>query len=200
MKKVITEVKKYSIVLIIVSAVLGALLIAFPDKMIQYTALFIGGAFVACGVYAILSYIINKKYVFTLTLGIISAVAGVVVCCAYRQIITVIIFLLGLYLLVGGLFNLVDAFWILKAMPKSWFVTMLLGIASSVLGIVCLTNPFGAQSTLVRFIGIGLIVFAVTDLIAYLQVKEIANEVRDQINDANAADGSVEVEYREVDD
>lgn len=84
--------KKYSIILIIVSAVLGALLIAFPDKMIQYTALFIGGAFVACGVYAILSYIINKKYVFTLTLGIISAVAGVVVCCAYRQIITVIIF------------------------------------------------------------------------------------------------------------
>ena len=71
--------KKYSIILIIVSAVLGALLIAFPDKMIQYTALFIGGAFVACGVYAILSYIINKKYVFTLTLGIISAVAGVVV-------------------------------------------------------------------------------------------------------------------------
>lgn len=61
MKKVITEVKKYSIILIIVSAVLGALLIAFPDKMIQYTALFIGGAFVACGVYAILSYIINKK-------------------------------------------------------------------------------------------------------------------------------------------
>ena len=50
MKKVITEVKKYSIILIIVSAVLGALLIAFPDKMIQYTALFIGGAFVACGV------------------------------------------------------------------------------------------------------------------------------------------------------
>ena len=97
---------------------------------------------------------------FTLTLGIISAVAGVVVCCAYRQIITVIIFLLGLYLLVGGLFNLVDAFWILKALPKSWFVTMLLGLASSVLGIVCLTNPFGAQSTLVRFIGIGLLVFA----------------------------------------
>ena len=193
MKKVITEVKKYSIILIIVSAVLGALLIAFPDKMIQYTALFIGGAFVACGVYAILSYIINKKYVFTLTLGIISAVAGVVVCCAYRQIITVIIFLLGLYLLVGGLFNLVDAFWILKALPKSWFVTMLLGI-------VCLTNPFGAQSTLVRFIGIGLLVFAVTDLIAYLQVKEIANEVKNQINDADAADGSVEVEYREVDD
>ena len=45
-----------------------------------------------------------------------------------------------------------------------------------------------------------LLVFAVTDLIAYLQVKEIANEVKNQINDADAADGSVEVEYREVDD
>lgn len=200
MKKIITEVKKYSIILIVASALLGVLLVAFPDKMIQYTALFAGGALVACGVYAILSYAINKKYVFTLTLGIISAVAGIVICCAYRQIITVIIFLLGLYLLVGGLFNLFDSFWLSKAMPHSWFVTLLLGLASAALGIVCLTNPFGAQSTLVRFIGVGLLVFAATDLVAYLQVKEVANEVREQIKDAESEDGSIEVDFKEVDD
>ena len=47
MKKILTEIKKYSIILIIVCAVLGALLVAFPDRMLAYTSLFIGGAFIA---------------------------------------------------------------------------------------------------------------------------------------------------------
>ena len=55
MKKILTEIKKYSIILIIVCAVLGALLVAFPDRMLAYTSLFIGGAFIACGVFAFIS-------------------------------------------------------------------------------------------------------------------------------------------------
>ena len=89
-------------------AVLGSLLIAFPDKMLSYISLFIGGAFIVCGVFAIINYAIKRNYVFTLTLGIIAAVSGVIICLAYRQIISVIVFLMGIFLLVGSLSVIVN--------------------------------------------------------------------------------------------
>ncbi len=66
MRKILTEIKKYSIIVIIITAVLGVLLIAIPDKMLAYTALFIGGAFTACGVFALISYISSDYYLYCL--------------------------------------------------------------------------------------------------------------------------------------
>jgi hypothetical protein len=52
----------------------------------------------------------------------------------------------------------------------------------------------------VQFIGAGLIVFAVLDLIAFIQVKKVAEEVSQRISDTKDEYGATEVEYREVDD
>ena len=200
MRKILTEVKKYSLILIIVCAVLGVLLIAFPDKMLAYTSLFIGGAFIACGIFAIINYLIKRRFTLTLTLGIIAVISGVIICLAYRQIISVIVFLMGVFLLVGGIVNLVNAFYVASVMPRSWIVTTVLSVASVALGIVSMTNPFSAQNALVQFLGIGLLVFAVLDLIAYIQVREIAKKVKQKIESENNSRGAVEVDYREVDD
>lgn len=200
MRRILTEIKKYSVVFIIVCSVLGALLIAFPDRMLAYTSLFIGGAFIACGVFAIISYLIKRRFTLTLTLGIIAVVSGIIICLAYRQIISVIVFLMGIFLLVGGLVNLVNAFYVASFMPHSWIVTTVLSVASVALGIVSMTDPFDTQNTLVQFLGIGLLVFAVLDLIAYVQIREVAKKIKQKLNDKRDSDGSVEVDYREVDD
>lgn len=200
MRRILTEVKKYSLILIIVCAVLGTLLVAFPDKMLAYTSLFIGGAFIACGIFAIINYLIKRRFTLTLTLGIIAVISGVIICLAYRQIISVIVFLMGVFLLVGGIVNLVNAFYVASVMPRSWIVTTVLSVASVALGIVSMTNPFSAQNALVQFLGIGLLVFAVLDLIAYIQVREIAKKVKQKIENENNSRGAVEVDYREVDD
>lgn len=200
MRKVLAEIKKYSIIIIIVCAVLGALLIAFPDRMLEYTSLFIGGAFIACGVFAIINYLIKRRFVFTLTLGIIAVLSGLIICLAYKQILSVIVFLMGIFLLVGGIINLVNSFYVAASMPHSWIITTVLSVVSAALGIVCMSNPFRAQNTLVQFLGIGLIVFAVLDLIAYIQIHEIAKKVKDKLSDNKGDDGTIEVDYREVDD
>lgn len=200
MRKILMEIKKYSIIIMIVSAVLGVLLIAFPDRMLAYTSLFMGGAFIACGIFAIINYLIKRRFVFTLTLGIIAVVSGLIICLAYKQIISVIVFLIGIFLLVGGLVNLVNAFYVASAMPHSWIITTVLSVASIALGIVSMTNPFHAQNTLVRFLGIALLVFAALDLIAYFQVREISKKIKERINDKKDTDGTIEVDYQEVDD
>ena len=201
MRKILSEIKKYSIVVIVITAVLGVLLIAMPDKMLAYTALFIGGAFAACGVFALISYISSEyKSKLTLVLGLISTISGIVICLAYRQIMAIIIFFIGIFLLVGGIVNLVNSFYVAASRNRSWFLTVALAIASIVLGIVSIVNPFDTQTKIVQFIGIGLIVFAVMDLIAFIQVKKVAKEVNNRI--LNSADeyGATEVEYEEVDE
>lgn len=200
MRRILTEIKKYSIILIVVCAVLGSLLIAFPDKMLSYISLFIGGAFIVCGVFAIINYAIKRNYVFTLSLGIIAAVSGVIICLAYRQIISVIVFLMGIFLLVGGLVNLVNAFYVSSSMPRVWIVNTVFSVASVALGIVSMTNPFQTQNTLVQFLGIGLLIFAALDLIAYVQMLEIAKKIKKKIDENRDTNQPVEVDYREVDD
>ena len=200
MRKILTEIKKYSLIVIVITGVLGGLLVAFPDKMLAYTALFIGGAFAACGVFAILNYLSDKKSKLTLTLGIIAAFSGIVICLAYRQIMSVIVFFLGIFLLIGGIVDLVNSFYIAASRHRSWIFTVILSIASIVLGIVSITNPFDTQNKIVQFIGAGLIVFAVLDLIAFIQVKKVAEEVSQRISDTKDEYGATEVEYREVDD
>ena len=200
MRKILTEIKKYSLIVIVITGVLGGLLVAFPDKMLAYTALFIGGAFAACGVFAILNYLSDKKSKLTLTLGIIAAFSGIVICLAYRQIMSVIVFFLGIFLLIGGIVDLVNSFYIAASRHRSWILTVILSIASIVLGIVSITNPFDTQNKIVQFIGAGLIVFAVLDLIAFIQVKKVAEEVSQRISDTKDEYGATEVEYREGDD
>lgn len=201
MRKVLTELKKYSIIVIIITAVLGALLIAIPDKMLAYTALFVGGAFTACGVFALISYISSdNKSKLTLVLGMISAISGIIICIAYRQIMSIIVFFIGLFLLIGGIVNLVNSFYVAASRHRSWLLTVALSVASIALGIVSIINPFATQTKIVQFVGAGLIVFAVTDIIALVQVKKVAKEVQEQIQNQTDEYGATEVEYTEVDD
>ena len=200
MKKLLMEIKKYSLIGAIVLAVLGVLLIAAPGKMLRYTAFIIGGVCIACGVYAIISYIVNKASSFVLTLGIISTITGIVICAAYRQIVSVIIFILGIILLAGGVVDLVNSVYVAVSRRRSWILTVILSVASIVLGIISITNPFDTQEKIVQFVGAGLVVFAVVDIIAYIQVMAISKEVQSKISRSSSENSAVEVDYEEVDD
>lgn len=200
MKKLLAEIKKYSLIGAIVLAVLGVLLIAAPGKMLRYTAFIIGGVCIACGVYAIISYIVNKASSFVLTLGIISTITGIVICAAYRQIVSIIIFILGIILLAGGVVDLVNSVYVAVSRRRSWILTVILSVASIVLGIISITNPFDTQEKIVQFVGAGLVVFAVVDIIAYIQVMAISKEVQSKISRSDSENSAVEVDYEEVDD
>ena len=199
MKKLLMEIKKYSLIGAIVLAVLGVLLIAAPGKMLRYTAFIIGGVCIACGVYAIISYIVNKASSFVVTLGIISTITGIVICAAYRQIVSIIIFILGIILLAGGVVDLVNSVYVAVSRRRSWILTVILSVASIVLGIISITNPFDTQEKIVQFVGAGLVVFAVVDIIAYIQVMAISKEVQSKISRSGNENSAVEVDYEEVD-
>ncbi len=200
MRAFFQELKKYSIITIIVTAVLGVLLIAYPDKMIAYTSIIIGAGIILSGIAAILSYLFNKASKLPLVTGVIAVLAGIIICCSYKQIVSVMIFILGIILLIGGVLDLVNSIDVAIRRFRSWIFTVILSVASIVLGILSIVNPFQTQTKIVQLIGAGFIIFAVLELATYVQVKVIAKKVAEAQQVQQDGVKATEVDFEEVDD
>jgi len=193
------EVKKYSLITILVTAVLGVLLLAKPDRMIAYTSLILGSAILISGAASIINYFVKRESMLPLIMGVIALISGIIICCAYRQIVSVMIFILGMILLTGGILDLVNSIDVARRHYRSWLFTVVLSAASIVLGILSIVNPFDTQSKIVQLIGGGFVIFAVLELAAYIQVQLIAKqaaEARQLLQDGVKA---TEVEFEEAD-
>ena len=187
----IQKVKNISLVSIAVSVILGIVFIAFPAQVMTYLSLFLGIAMIVLGVTAVVSYCINKSSAFTLVLGILAAILGVIVCTQYKAIISLMVIVLGIFILTSGIFNAFTAFKVIASSLVFGWLTLLLSVATSVLGIIAITRSGSFSEALVQFIGVALIVYAVLDIIAFIQVKKIAKNVKSAV-EATASDGDIE--------
>ena len=98
--------KRFSIATIIVSAIMGVLFIAFPSKCIQYISLVVGVSLIVTGIISVVSYIIERDTKLPLVLGTISLISGIIVCAKYRAIISIIVVILGIFILTSGIVDM----------------------------------------------------------------------------------------------
>lgn len=187
--------KKFSISTIIVSAVLGVLFIAFPDKCIQYISLFVGGALIVIGAVAVITYLLDRNTILPLVLGIIVLVTGIVICAKYRQIISIIVVIFGIFILISGLVDFVASLKSLAILRISGWFTLVLSVITVIFGVVAITKSAALTDSIVRFIGAALIIYAVLDLVSFIQVNAMAKKVKQKID----AQDDIIVEAQEKD-
>jgi uncharacterized membrane protein HdeD (DUF308 family) len=180
--KVLNNIKKYSLVSIVISIVVGLLFITFPDKCIKYTSLAVGIALVVMGIVGIINYFIDKSSGFTLALGIVTPIVGIIVCIKYQAIISLIVVIFGIFILSTGLFNFVTSIKIITSSLLSGWLTLTLSIVTSIFGIIAITKSSELTQTIVQFIGVALIIYAVLDIVSYIQIKKLAKSVKDVID------------------
>ncbi|MBR4241098.1 MAG: DUF308 domain-containing protein [Eubacterium sp.] len=183
--KFLTQVKRISIASIIVSVILGILFIAFPEKCITYFSLAIGISLIILGVVSIIGYFIDKSGGFTLALGIISAIVGIIICVKYQAIISLIVVLFGIFILASGIFNFFTAIKVIASSIVFGWVTLGLSILTSVFGIIAITKSDALTITIVQFIGATLLIYAVMDTISFIQVKKLVKEVKTAVDATN---------------
>lgn len=201
MYEFLKNLKKYSLITIVVTAVLGILLLAFPEKMVEYTALIIGCGIILCGLYAVISYIIKRDNTFLLVLGIIAIIFGIVICAAYQKIVSFMIIIMGILLIAGGVMDLMNSIQVAIRKHRSWILTIIMSVASIVFGVLAIVNPFETQTTIIQLIGVGFILFAVLEIISYIQVKFVSDKVKEKVESADtASDDYNDDDYNEVDD
>lgn len=180
--KILNEVKKYSLIAIVASLVIGILFVAFPAQCIKYTSIIIGVAFILMGCASIIAYCVNKTTGFTLAMGIILAIVGIIVCARYKTIISLIVVICGIFILATGIFNFVTSLKLVLSSLLSGWLTMALSIATSVLGIVAITRSSQLTLSIVQLIGVSLLTYAIMDIIAFVQVKKLARRVKQDVN------------------
>jgi uncharacterized membrane protein HdeD (DUF308 family) len=180
--KVLNNIKKYSLVSIVISIVVGLLFIIFPDKCIKYTSLAVGIALVVMGIVGIINYFIDKSSGFTLALGIVTTIVGIIICIKYQAIISLIVVIFGMFILSTGLFNFVTSIKIITSSLLSGWLTLTLSIVTSIFGIIAITKSSELTQTIVQFIGVALIIYAVLDIVSYIQIKKLAKSVKDVID------------------
>lgn len=174
--------KRFSIATIIVSAIMGVLFIAFPSKCIQYISLVVGVSLIVTGIISVVSYIIERDTKLPLVLGTISLISGIIVCAKYRAIISIIVVILGIFILTSGIVDMATSIRSIMLFRKSGWFTMLLSVITIIFGIVAITKSAQLTDGIVRFIGAALIVYAVLDLVTYIQVNSKVKQVKDAVD------------------
>lgn len=190
--------KRFSIATIIVSAIMGVLFIAFPSKCIQYISLVVGVSLIVTGIISVVSYIAERDTKLPLVLGTISLISGIIVCAKYRAIISIIVVVLGIFILTSGIVDMVTSIRSIMLFRKSGWFTMLLSVITIVFGIVAITKSAQLTDGIVRFIGAALIVYAVLDLVTYIQVNSKVKQVKDAVD--SISDIEVEATEQQNDD
>ena len=188
--------KRFSIATIIVSAIMGVLFIAFPSKCIQYISLVVGVSLIVTGIISVVSYIVERDTKLPLVLGTISLISGIIVCAKYQAIISIIVVILGIFILTSGIVDMATSIRSIMIFRKSGWFTMLLSVITIVFGIVAITKSAQLTDGIVRFIGAALIVYAVLDLVTYIQVNSKVKQVKDAVDSIS----DIEVEATEQKD
>lgn len=182
MKSFFQQWRSFSVATIAASVLLGLILLIFPEASIAYISIAFGAVLIFLGIWGIVQYFAKKSSSLVLIMGVVVLVCGIIVCVKYRTIISIVELLFGIFLLCSGIVNFISSLQPSVRKTSSWWVTLLLSVVSMAFGIISVIRPFAVSTTLVRFIGAGLLVYAVLDLVAYIRFKKISRAVEDAIN------------------
>ena len=188
MREILIRIKNLSLITIAAGFIIGIILLVRPDESVEFISILCGATVIMLGVGAWISYFTKFRSTFLAILGTLAVVAGIILCVKYRSIISAVLFLFGIFVVVGGVVDLVSALEARKNDLKSWIISVVMAVITIVLGVLVIINPFNSVMALTRILGAGLIVYAVMDLITFIQIRKM---VKFTLN------GQVDVQGRE---
>ncbi len=173
MKELFVKIKNLSLITIIAGLVIGILLLLQPGETVQLVSMLCGITVIMLGVGAWISYFSKVKSTILAILGTLSIISGIILCVKYKSIISVVLFLFGIFILISGIVDFVSAIEAKRNDLKSWIVSLIMAAATIILGLLVIVNPFDSMLVITRLLGAGLIIYAVMDLISFIQIKKI---------------------------
>lgn len=198
MREFFGKIKNLSIITIIASAVMGVVLLARPGETLYVVSMICGITMIALGVGALISYFVKDRNMLLIILAVISVIMGIIVCVKYKSIVSILLFLFGLFILISGIVDLITSIDVKRYGFGDWIVSFLMSLVTAVLGLLIVVNPFSSSLAVIRLLGISLLVYAVLDLIAFIQVKKVAKAVKEAV--INIEPSQIEADAKEIDE
>lgn len=193
--RIFKEMKRTAIISSAIYIIVGLILAFFPDS----TARTIGYAFATVILVAGLGFLYRfvtkgNEYAFVgneLAIGVILIIASVFIYLNVDSVISIIPVLLGIVIFVSGITKMQNAIGLHNMKYNGSTAVFVLAILNILFGIVLIINPFGAVTTLIMLLGIGLIFSGITDFVTtWLITKNVTRMEKDA--------ESIEVEAKEL--
>lgn len=173
MREILIKIKNLSLITIAAGFIIGIVLLVRPDESVQFISILCGVTVIMLGIGAWISYFTKFKSTILAILGTLAIIAGIILCVRYRSIVSAVIFLFGVFVLVGGIVDLISAIDAKRNDLKSWIVSIIMSAVTIILGLIVIINPFDSIMVLTQLLGAGLIVYAIMDLISFIQIRKI---------------------------
>ena len=152
----------------IICVVIGVVLIIWPGTSTQVVCMVLGGMLMIYGIVQIILYLFARERTLylqgMLILGIVFSVVGAWILLKPETIIAAVPIIMGIIIIMHGLHNAIQAIDLKKMDYENWWVALLFGILTIVLGVVLVCNPSGAVEIVVRVIGAFLIYDGISDM------------------------------------
>ncbi len=149
---------------------LGVLMIIWPEISAVAVCCILGIICLATGIYQVVRYFnlgfAGLFFRFDLTLGICSILAGILLLLHPAGATVLLPFAVGLYIITGSVFDIQYSVEMRRWRIGNWWLSMVLGIISTIFAFFLMLNPFQGVSALMIFIGISLIVGSIQNFYA----------------------------------
>ncbi len=200
MKKILSDSLRDFTLLAVACLVLGVLLLFFPGASGRVICSLCAIALIVYGGIHVVLYFLRKApedlFRHDFAKGLICLLLGVYLLMRPAFLMGVLPVVLGIVVLGDSIIRLQKSFDLVRLGDSLWWVVLLLAIATGILGVLMLVNPFGAAATLLRFIGLGLVLSGVSDLWTMFSlrhwVKDTARLIKDEISGIETTEYTVE--------
>lgn len=186
------KLKWNSIVTSILFIILGLILIIAPDTTARTICYLGGGALIVMGIVSLINYFMHQEvtvsYSENLIMGIAELIIGLFIVVKADLVISIIPFLLGVFVTVSGIGKLQNALAFHRMSNENNTVLVVIAVLNIILGVVLMWNPFTAATVAFVVIGIGLVYSGVTDLISTCYLAKEVKKYQDK-NDPIDVDG-----------
>lgn len=190
MKELINSFKRDFLLLAVVELVAGILLLVYPDNAVKFICYICAGILLIYGLLHLISYFTHKISAditgYDLVQGIIGIAVGTFILASPEFLANIIIIVLGVSIIFESLIKLQNSFDLARMNYGLWWLLLIFAIATCVLGVLILVNPFETASMLMMFIGISLIVNAVIDFWNIFFVSKKIRNLKAALQDAKA--------------
>ena len=161
-----------------VYALVGLILIFFPNRSLSFVCTLAGILMVGYGVVAVIGFFAGRgtdAFAFRsdLVLGVMAGIVGIFFLLHSDFIISVIPTILGVYILIDALMNMKRGLDLRELGYAGWTTTLVLSGISLAMGLVILWNPFKTGLILWRVIGGVFLYLGASDLWSVLKLDKL---------------------------
>ena len=156
--------KKSELTKTLILGLVGLVLVLMPGTLNKILGIIVGVVLLVMGVAGIYQYLQNKIGTSaSLVSGIFYSILGSIILLYPGSVVRAIAIGIGISLTISGLIKVKWAF-TLKSLDSTWIGTLVIGILTTILGLVLIFSPFSGDA-ITKITGAFLMVVAVFDLI-----------------------------------